>query len=62
MVAQFIGLERRTSRSGRDTVDHAPGAHDDIANAAAGAIVAAAGRAEPGFIAYYRELADNLEE
>ncbi len=39
MVAQFIGLERRTSRAGKDAVDHAPGAHDDVANAAAGAIV-----------------------
>ena len=39
MVAQFVGLERRTSRAGRDTVDHAPGAHDDVANAVAGALV-----------------------
>jgi hypothetical protein len=39
MVSQFVGLERRTSRAGRDTVDHAPGAHDDIANAVAGALV-----------------------
>ena len=37
MVAQFIGLERRTSRAGKDSVDHAPGAHDAIANAVAGA-------------------------
>src|SRR5262245_64495887 len=32
------GLERRTSRGGRDSIDHAPGGHDDLANAAAGAI------------------------
>jgi hypothetical protein len=32
-------LERRTSRMGRDAVDHAPGAHDDIANAVAGALI-----------------------
>ena len=37
--AQLIGLERRTSRTGRDTVDHAPGGHDDVANAACGALV-----------------------
>jgi hypothetical protein len=37
MVSQFCGLERRTARSGKDTVDHAPGAHDDLANAVAGA-------------------------
>jgi hypothetical protein len=27
---------RRVSRAGRDSIDHAPGAHDDIANAVAG--------------------------
>jgi hypothetical protein len=41
LTAQLIGLERRTARSGRDSIDHAPGAHDDIANAVAGAVVAA---------------------
>jgi hypothetical protein len=34
--AQLIGLERRTARGGRDSIDHAPGAHDDLANAVAG--------------------------
>jgi hypothetical protein len=44
LVAQLCGLERRTSRAGRDSVDHGPGAnqHDDLANAAAGALVGAA--------------------
>jgi hypothetical protein len=41
LAAQFTGLERRTSRSGRDTVDHSPGAHDDLANAVAGALLLA---------------------
>lgn len=41
MISQFAGLERRTARAGRDSVDHAPGAHDDVANAAAGAITCA---------------------
>jgi hypothetical protein len=47
LVAQFVGLERRTARGGRDSIDHAPGAHahDDLSNAAAGALVAAATRA-----------------
>ena len=40
-IAQLIGLERRTTRLGRDTVSHAPGGHDDIANAVAGAVVRA---------------------
>lgn len=38
LVGQLTGLERRTSRSGKDTVDHRPGGHDDLANAAAGAL------------------------
>lgn len=38
---QLIGLERRTSRAGRDSIDHAPGAHDDRANAVAGLVVQA---------------------
>jgi len=37
--AQLCGLERRTARGGRDSIDHAPGAHDDLANAAAGALL-----------------------
>jgi hypothetical protein len=41
LVAQLVGLERRTARSGRDSIDHAPGAHDDVANAAAGALLGA---------------------
>ena len=39
--AQLEGLERRTARSGRDTIDHTPGSKDDVANAAAGALVRA---------------------
>jgi hypothetical protein len=41
LVSQLSGLERRASRGGRDVVDHAPGGHDDVANAVAGAIVIA---------------------
>jgi hypothetical protein len=37
LVAQIVGLERRVSRGGRDSIDHAPGGHDDLANAVAGA-------------------------
>ncbi len=36
---QLCGLERRTARGGRDSIDHSPGAHDDLANAAAGALL-----------------------
>lgn len=38
LVTQLVGLERRTARGGRDSIDHAPGAHDDLINAAAGAL------------------------
>jgi hypothetical protein len=36
--AQFCGLERRVHRGGRDSIDHASGAHDDLANVCAGLI------------------------
>jgi hypothetical protein len=38
LTAQLCGLERRTARGGRDSIDHAPGGHDDAANAVAGAL------------------------
>jgi hypothetical protein len=42
LAAQLQSLERRTGRgTGRDIIDHPPGQHDDVANAAAGAVVAA---------------------
>jgi hypothetical protein len=37
LVGQLVGLERRTSRAGKDLIDHAPGARDDLCNAVAGA-------------------------
>jgi hypothetical protein len=40
LAAELAGLERRTARSGRDSIDHAPGGHDDLANAVAGCLVA----------------------
>jgi hypothetical protein len=47
MIGQLCALERRTAKGGRDSIDHAPGLHDDIANVAAGAIVAVAGVEDP---------------
>jgi len=38
LSAQLIALERRTARGGRDSIDHPPGGHDDVANAVAGVI------------------------
>ena len=39
LVSQLTQLERRTRSSGKDSIDHAPGAHDDVANCVAGALV-----------------------
>jgi hypothetical protein len=36
VVNQIAALERRTARGGKDRIDHAPGAHDDLANVIAG--------------------------
>jgi hypothetical protein len=44
LITQLCALERRTARGGKDSIDHSPGAHDDVVNAAAGAIVMAAQR------------------
>jgi len=41
LLNQLVDLERRARSGGRDSVDHSPGAHDDIANATAGAVVKA---------------------
>lgn len=35
-IAQLCALERRTRSGGRDTIDHPPGGHDDLANVIAG--------------------------
>jgi hypothetical protein len=47
LISQFHGLERRTARGGKDSIDHGPGAHDDIANAVAGALVLASHHVRP---------------
>ena len=43
LLSQLLALERRTSRAGKDAIDHPPGrgssSHDDAINAAAGALV-----------------------
>ncbi len=55
-IRQLLSLERRTSRLGRDSVDHPPSGHDDLANAAAGALVGALGH-EPrlALVEFYKE-------
>jgi hypothetical protein len=41
ILTQLAQLERRTGRTGRDSVDHQRGAADDLANAVAGSLVLA---------------------
>jgi hypothetical protein len=38
ILGQLVSLERHTGRVGRDVIDHAQHAHDDVANAVAGVI------------------------
>jgi hypothetical protein len=44
LQTQYATLERKTARGGRDSIDHAPRAHDDLCNASAGACVLAGDR------------------
>ncbi len=55
LATQLCGLERRTARGGRDSIDHAPNAHDDIANCAAGAVVMASRTQAP--LSYHTPIA-----
>lgn len=58
LEAQLISLERRTTRgTGRDIIDHPQikNAHDDLANAAAGAVVVVG--VKPSIIELYARLA-----
>jgi hypothetical protein len=52
LIAQICGLERRTHRGGRDSIDHPSGHghHDDCANAALGALLLAAGKRSSGWV------------
>ena len=38
LVAQLAALVRRLARGGRDSINHPVGAHDDLPNAATGAL------------------------
>jgi len=54
LIVQLTQLERRTARGGKDSIDHTPGAHDDLANAVAGALVTAF--KDPGIPGFDRPL------
>lgn len=48
LVSELTGLQRRVTTGGREAVDHKSGAHDDIANAVAGAAVLVAQKRRRG--------------
>lgn len=50
---QLVGLERRTARGGKDSIDHARNGRDDVANAVAGAVTLAAPQADTGRQFYF---------
>jgi len=56
LAKQLVGLERRTTRGGRDVIDHSPGSHDDRANAVAGVVAMAVKKqSRPSIRAIYDE-------
>jgi hypothetical protein len=63
LMAQLGSLERRTARGGRDNIDHPPSAHDDIANAVAGALVELfiPNFSNRGIFEYYKKRYERLE-
>jgi hypothetical protein len=58
IVAQLVGLERRTARGGRDIIDHGPRGSDDLCNAVAGALV----QVSAGRLSVMDVLNDNNEK
>jgi hypothetical protein len=50
-INQLCALERKTARSGKDSIDHPPKQHDDVINAIAGAVVHAHVAPKPMFFA-----------
>jgi hypothetical protein len=63
LLTQLVGLERRTARgTGRDVIDHAPGAHDDVANALAGLAATAKRGSYPSDLSWVSGPFDSAEQ
>ena len=60
LVNQLVSLERRTARGGRDSIDHAPGAHDDIANVVAGVSAMFAKQSSYNMLAWFDDEPSDL--
>jgi len=62
LIAQICNLERRTGRSGKDSIDHGPGGHDDLVNCAAAiAVELISSNREPGVLAFYKKEYDERQ-
>jgi hypothetical protein len=62
LLTQLVSLERRTARgTGRDSIDHAPGGHDDVANAVAGLAAAAKRGSYPSDLSWVSDDANNAD-
>jgi hypothetical protein len=59
LVNQICGLERRVARSGKDSIDHGPGGHDDLCNAVAGAAAIAIDKST--YLSDYRWLTEDTD-
>ena len=63
LINQLVSLERRTGRSGKDSIDHSVGSHDDVVNSVAGVAVELIGSSGvPGILDYYRNLKEKRDE
>lgn len=56
LADQLCNLERRVVRGGRESIDHPPGGHDDLANSAGGVLVSL--RRPPSYVYGMLEVAD----
>ena len=61
LLTQLVALERRTARGGRDSIDHAPGTHDDVANALAGLAATAKRGAYDSSLSWVSDSADDFQ-
>ena len=58
LVSQLASLERRAAPFGKDRIDHPPNAHDDVANAVAGAFaLLSASTGGAAWVSFYGALA-----
>jgi hypothetical protein len=64
LVHQFVSLERKTTRIGRDIISHPDyrNSHDDLANAAAISLTLTAARRAPVFWDFRQDVVRYLAE